>query len=160
MTVNDSRLLKGTLNFGATPVTVAVEGQTTNLIIEQQDGDAEDLQYVLSGESVGGQTTPGPWHITGSFIQDFAAAVDSFQRWSYLNRNTVVPFTFTPNDQETSPTITGQVMVQFLGLGGDVRVRNTRDIDWGIVGEPDFGSWGGGTQPPETVPDESDQVTA
>lgn len=155
MTVNDSRLLKGTLTFGETGSTDAAEGQTTNLIIEQQDGDSEDQAYVLSGESVGGETTAGPWHITGTCIQDFDAS-PSLQQWSYVNRGTWQPFTFTPNDKATSPTVTGEVYVKFLGLGGDVKVRITRDFDWAVRGpsgasEPDFGDWGDAVTPPVTA---------
>ena len=144
--VNDSRLLKGTLTFGATATPTAAEGQTTNLIVEQQDGDSEDVAYVLSGDVIGGETLPGPWHITGTMIQDFDAS-PSLQEWSYTNRGTWQPFEFTPNDAATAPTITGEVYVKFLGLGGDVKVRITRDFDWTVRGsesdpEPDFGTWG------------------
>jgi hypothetical protein len=141
MTVNDSRLWKGTLTFGDVGTPEAVASQVTNVVIEQQDGDSEDTVNVLSGETVGGETNAGPWHITATLIQDFAAA-NGFQRWSYVNRNTKVPFTFTPNDSANAPTITGTVNAKFVGIGGDVKTRITRDIDWGIDGEPDFGDWG------------------
>jgi hypothetical protein len=146
--VNDSRLLKGSLTFGDALTPTAAEGQTTNLIIEQQDGDSEDVAYVLSGDVIGGETLPGPWHITGTMIQDFDAS-PSLQEWSYTNRGTWQPFTFTPNDVATAPTVTGEVYVKILGLGGDVKVRITRDFDWTVRGsdtepEPDFGTWGTG----------------
>jgi hypothetical protein len=157
MTVHDSRLLKGTLSFGATGAGAATaEGQTTNFVVEQQDGDTEDVVNVLSGESVGGETTSGPWHCTGTLVQDFDSS-PSLQQWSYQHRDTQQPFTFTPNDQAGSPTISGTITVHFLGLGGDVKSRITRDFDWGIVGEPDFGDWGTATvaadQPPEADQD-------
>lgn len=140
MTVNDSRLLKGTLTFGATGTEADAEGQITNFVIEQEDGDSEDEVTVLSGETVGGETLAGPWHITGTLIQDFNVAT-SLQKWSYTNRGTEQAFTFKPNDDAASPTITGTVYVKFLGLGGDVKSRITRDFDWAVKGDPDFGSW-------------------
>lgn len=153
MTVNDSRLMKGTLKFGPDLTGQAVEGQITNCVIEQQDGDKEDVVYVLSGESVGGDTTAGAWHITGTMIQDHSAT-PSFQKWSYLNKDTDQEFSFTPNDSPDAPVITGTASVKFLGLGGDVRDRSTRDFDWGIVGSPDFGIW----EPVD--PDEGVQASA
>jgi hypothetical protein len=138
MTVNDSRLWKGTLEFGATASAMVAAGQTTNFVIEQQDGDSEDTANVLSGETVGGETNAGPWHITFTAIQDHSVGSLSLQQWSYANRDTEQEFTFTPNDLETAPTVTGTVKVKFLGLGGDVKVRITRDADWGVVGEPVF----------------------
>jgi hypothetical protein len=110
MTVNDSRLWKGTLSFGATASAMEASGQTTNFVIEQQDGDTEDTANVLSGETVGG-------------------AEQAFE--------------FVPNDSLTGPTVTGTVNVKFLGIGGDTKVRITRDADWGVVGEPVF-VWAGG----------------
>jgi hypothetical protein len=144
MTVNDSRLWKGTLSFGATASAMEASGQTTNFVIEQQDGDTEDTANVLSGETVGGATTAGPWHITFSAIQDFSAGAGlSFQEWSYTNKDTEQAFEFVPNDSLTGPTVTGTVNVKFLGIGGDTKVRITRDADWGVVGEPVF-VWAGG----------------
>jgi hypothetical protein len=142
MTVNDSRLWKGTLTFGETATALVAAGQTTNFVIEQQDGDSEDTANVLSGETVGGETTAGPWHITFTMIQDHSVAGGlSLQEWSYRNRDTQQPFTFSPNDGVDAPSISGIVNVKFLGLGGDVKVRITRDADWGLVGAPTFTEW-------------------
>ena len=135
--VVDSRLLKGVLTFGDVATAADAASQATNVVIEQQDGDQEDVATVLSGETVGGATTSGAWHLTATLIQDFDAAA-GFQQWSYINRDTEQPFTFTPNDKATAPTIAGTINVKFVGLGGDVKVRVTRDIDWGIKGEPVF----------------------
>lgn len=134
----DSRLLKGTLTFGETGTPFAASCQVTNFVIEQQDGDDEDAVTVLCGDVVGGGTLPGDWHMTGTAIQDFDAATGSFIKWTYDNRNTEQPFTFTPNDNASSPTITGTARVKFLGLGGDVNARITRDFDWSVVDEPEF----------------------
>jgi hypothetical protein len=139
MPVVDSRLLNGTLEFGADGDEASLSCQATNVVVEQEDGDEEDVVTVLCGETVGGGTTPGPWHITGTAIQDFDAEPGpSVTQWSYEHRNTVVPFTFTPNDKPGAPTITGNVQVKFLGVGGDVNVQITRDFDWAIDGEPEF----------------------
>jgi len=145
----DSRLLNGTLTLGDDEV--PFECQITNAVIEQEDGDEDDTVTTLCGDTIGGGTSPGPWHITGTVIQDFDAADGGVIKWSYDNRNTDEPFTFTPNDKTTTPTITGIVGVKFLGLGGDVNTRITRDFDWSITEEPTF-TWpsaqpGGGADP-------------
>jgi hypothetical protein len=142
MVVTDSRLLRGTLTFGDVAGTNSFQAQITNLVIEQTDGDSDDVVVTLSGDSVGGGTAPGPWHATGTMIQDFdAEAGTGMQEWSYVNRGTDQPFTFTPNDKANSPTIAGTIGVKFLGIGGDTNTRVTRDFDWAIVGEPDV-TWG------------------
>lgn len=137
MAIIDSRLLNGELTFGPTATTISFSCQATNVVVEQEDGDEEDTVTVLCGETAGGGTTPGPWHITGTVVQDFdAAAATNITKWSYDNRNTEQDFSFTPNDVTGAPTITGRVKVKFLGLGGDVNTRITRDFDWAIVDEP------------------------
>lgn len=137
MPITDSRLLNGELTFGTVPI--AFECQVTNTVVEQEDGDTDDEVTTLCGDTVGGGSTPGPWHITGTVIQDFdGAAATNITKWSYDNRGTVQTFTFTPNDTANVPTITGSVFVKFLGLGGDVNARLTRDFDWAIDGEPVF----------------------
>jgi hypothetical protein len=141
MPITDSRLLNGTLSLGATGSEVAFECQITNVLVEQEDGDEEDSVTTLCGDTIGGAATAGPWHITGTVIQDWDVPT-SITEWSYTNRNTLQVFEFVPNDSATAPTITGSVHVKFLGIGGDVNARITRDFDWGIDGEPTF-TWGG-----------------
>lgn len=140
MTVTDSRLLKGTLTLGEAPGT-EFGCQVTNYVVEQQDGNSEDAVTTLCGDSVGGGTSEGSWHMTGTVIQDFDS-VTGLQQWSYVNKGTDQAFTFTPNDKGTAPTISGTVSVKFLGIGGDTNSRITRDFDWSIPGEPEI-VWGG-----------------
>jgi hypothetical protein len=75
-------------------------------------------------------------------IQDFDS-VTGLQQWSYANKGTEQAFTFTPNDKSTTPTITGNVSVKFLGIGGDTNSRITRDFDWSVPGEPEI-TWPAG----------------
>jgi hypothetical protein len=141
MTVTDSRLLKGKLTLGSTPGT-EFGCQVTNYVVEQSDGNTEDAVTTLCGDSVGGGTSEGPWHMTGTVIQDFDNPT-GFQQWSYQNKGTEQAFTFTPNDKGTAPTIAGTVSVKFLGIGGDTNSRITRDFDWSIPGSPEV-TWPGG----------------
>lgn len=133
MAVVDSRLLKGTITFGETDNEYAC--QVTSFVIEQTDGDTDDTVTTLCGDTVGGGTGLGPWHMTGTAIQDFDSPA-GFQKYSYENRGVDQPFEFTPNDKATTPTITGTVTVKFLGIGGDTNARLTRDFDWAITEEP------------------------
>lgn len=136
MTVVDSRLLNGQLTFGTgTPSDFTC--QITNFVVEQTDGDTDPSVTTLCGDTVGGGTTEGPWHLTGTAIQDFDAT-SGFQQYSLTNKGTDVEFTFLPNDKTGSPTITGTTTVKFLGIGGDTNARITRDFDWAVVGEPAF----------------------
>jgi hypothetical protein len=141
MPITDSRLLHGTLVLGDVAAGADLAVQATNIVIEQADGDTDDVVTTLSGDTTGGGTTEGPWHITGTMIQDFDSTDASVQQWTYLNRGTEQPFTFTPNDK-SQLTISGNVSVKFLGIGGDTNARITRDFDWSIPEEPLF-TWGG-----------------
>ena len=136
MTVIDSRLLKGQLTFGSGTL-MDFTCQVTNWVCEQQDGDTDPSVTTLCGDTAGGGTTEGPWHITGTVIQDFNSAT-GFQQWTYANKGTDQEFTFLPNDKAGAPTITGVASVKFLGIGGDTNARITRDFDWAVIGDPDI----------------------
>jgi hypothetical protein len=160
MAIVDSRLLNGELTFGAPASEMSFSCQATNVVVEQQDGDEEDTVTVLCGETAGGGTTAGPWHITGTVIQDFdTVAATNITKWSYDNRNTDQPVSFTPNDALGAPVITGTVQVKFLGLGGDVNTRITRDFDWAIVDEPTFVWPTGGATADATTDNTTDATT-
>lgn len=141
--VTDSRLIRGTITLGTAGAN-EFSTQLTAFVIEQQDGNSDDPVTTLSGDTVGGGSDEGPWHLTGTAIQDFDNPT-GFQQWSYANRGTDQEFEFNPNDKGTGPTVTGVVAVKFLGMGGDVNTRITRDFDWAVPEEPEF-NWG--TTPP------------
>jgi hypothetical protein len=54
--------------------------------------------------------------------------------YSWSNKGAEVPFTFTPYSGGRS--ITGNLIVGPLDVGGDVDKKNTSDIKWACVGEP------------------------
>ena len=56
--------------------------------------------------------------------------------FTWTNKGTVQPATFTP--YAGGKSITGEVVVDPLDVGGDVNVKNLSDIKWAFVGEPDL----------------------
>jgi hypothetical protein len=56
--------------------------------------------------------------------------------FTWANRGTVQPVTFTPFTGGRS--VTGEVMVDPLDVGGDVNKKNQSDIKWAFVGEPEL----------------------
>jgi hypothetical protein len=49
----------------------------------------------------------------------------------------VVPFTFAPFG-DAGRSITGELVVDPLDVGGDVGKKNTSDLKWACLGEPEL----------------------
>jgi hypothetical protein len=134
MPIKAQKLGTGTLTIGATGSPVDFSAQVTKVVVTW-DKEKEDNVPVLSGEELEGDSTYTA-KLTATLLQDFTD--DGIVDWSWQNKGSVVPFEFEPNT-EVGRSVTGMVTVDPIDLGGDVKKKNTSDIEWDCVGEPAFG---------------------
>lgn len=57
--------------------------------------------------------------------------------YTWTNKGTVQPFVYTPY-ADGGKSITGEVVIDPLDVGGEVGKKNKSDIKWGCVGEPEI----------------------
>jgi hypothetical protein len=134
MTVKSNTLGPGTFSIGSVGTPLDLTAQVTNLRVEFSE-DVEDSVPTLSGETLEGEASY-PATLTGTLVQDLTEEGMFDYTWS--NKGTIVPFTFTPSTA-AGRTVTGSCRVAPLNLGGDVKVKNTTDFTWSIIGDPVLG---------------------
>jgi hypothetical protein len=133
MAVIESKLKSGSLLLGTSPG-VEYACQQTNVRIVPEHNEEGDEVETLCGDVLTPSTTTS-WTLQGTAIQDWDAAGGvSFIQYSWENDGDTVDFSWTPNAGAT--TITGQVTVRALELGGDVNTRITSDFTWPMAGAP------------------------
>lgn len=124
------KLGPGLLTIGELGSTLDLSAQLTAVSVTWENSEDEPL-HVLSGEAL-----PGDDNFTatlaGTVVQDLTE--DGVIDWTWKNKGTVVPVTFTPSSGAAQ--VVGNVKVNPIDLGGDVNVRNTSDISWPFIGEP------------------------
>ena len=132
MTIRDSRLKAGTLEFtvGALPVSFA--SQATNVRLVPKTDEEGDPVEVLSGETITADDAT-TWSLNIKSIQDFDDP-DGFVAFALTNAGDLVDFTWKPNATGTS--FAGVVKVRPVEIGGDVNARNTTDAEWPLDGDP------------------------
>lgn len=127
------KLGPGSLKFGETgsEVEFAVALRSCAVEPETEEGDALP---VLSGDEFteGDEDT---YNLTGTIVENYDA--DSVQVWAHVNRGTVVPFLFRP-DNDKAVGVKGEVRVRRIGYGGDVKERNEVDFEFPGVGDYDL----------------------
>jgi hypothetical protein len=126
------KMRQGTLTFGATG---GVDAST--LITKASTkwkASADDPVEVLSGAMIAGDTTY-TCQLTFTAYQDDMAD-GGLLAFSVTQRGTEQPFTFTPAAGGRS--IVGTVRVDPIDVGGDVGAKNTSDVSWDCIGEPEF----------------------
>lgn len=121
----------GTLTFGADTAKVDFSGQVSSVKIAP-DSDEDDAIDVLSGAQVPGAIRFSST-LEATFLQDFDAR--GCIAYSWENAGETVDFEFIPATAHGA-RFTGQVVVQPMEVGGDVRKKNTSDIKWQTVGLP------------------------
>lgn len=128
MTIIDSRLKNGTLTLDAVPFA----SQASNVTVTPDYDEQGDPIETLSGDT---QTADevGSYTLEITAVQDFDDP-DGFVNFSWQNELEVVPFSWKPNP--TAPTITGNVKVKAVPIGGDVNSRLETKAEWPIQGKP------------------------
>lgn len=134
MAIQSFKMGPGSLTFGVGGAQVA-SAQVTKCAVECDESvSTAEAVPVLSGEELAAEDTVAlSWKLTGTVIQDIAAA--DLVAYTWDNASVEVPFSFIPNTVEDRG-VTGTVRVVPLALGGDVNARNTSDLSWTIVGTP------------------------
>lgn len=144
MTVNTMTMGPGTLTLGDVGDVKSLSSQVTNVRITP-NVDTGDPINVLSGESVPGDRDE-TWTLAGTLVQDLGAGVagaDSIVEWLFTNAGETMPFTFVPSTAK-GRQITGDVTVEAVEIGGDVKSKPTSDFEWQVSGRPAIAAAAGG----------------
>jgi hypothetical protein len=121
----------GLLTFGSAGTPTDATAQVTSATVSWSE-DVEDDIPTLSGETLAGAANYTAT-LGGTFLQDITET--GLVAFTWTNKGTVLPFTYTPNNDEGA-SINGQVRIAPLSVGGDVRSQPTSDFEWACIGEP------------------------
>lgn len=139
MTVNHTPLGPGTLTLGAGPL--AVQAQLLSCkVVPTENVTTREARKVLSGEELAASSSATySATLQGTFLQDLdAAEAASVVAWSYANKGTEQPVTFTPNTAAGSK-VEGTIIPVPLQLGGDeVEADMESDFTWRFAEFPDY----------------------
>jgi hypothetical protein len=127
------KLGPGTLTVGAVGSPLDFSGRCTAVKVTWKEGKADDVE-VLDGSTIAGERNFDATLEATVYQDDLVAG--GLIDYSWVQKGTQVPFTFTPYAGGRS--ITGQLIVDPLDVGGDVAKKNTTDLKWACVGEPEL----------------------
>lgn len=133
MAIKAHKLGPGSLKFGETGSEVEFAVALRSCTVEPET-DEGDMVPVLSG----GEYSEGDedsYVLSGAIVENYDE--DSLQIWAHVNRNTVVPFLFRP-DNDKALGVKGEVKVRRIAIGGDVKERNEADFEFPGVGDYDL----------------------
>lgn len=123
----------GTLSIGAVGSVLDMTAQVTKCAVAWK-ADAADSAKVLSGATVGGGRSYSATVSITVYQDDLEAGGMVDYSWSH--RGDEVPFTFVPRTGGRG--VSGVLTVDPIDVGGDVGAKNTADITWDCVGEPEL----------------------
>lgn len=130
------KLGPGVLELGSGPL--AVQQQLLSFkLVPAENVSTEDAVTVLSGEEIPEESTETyTWTAQGEVLQSLLTG--DVVAWSWTNKGTEQPFTFTPNDSHGTPAeFTGTLKPVPIQVGGDeVGKRMTATFTWRLVGDP------------------------
>lgn len=136
MTVNYITVGPGTLTIGEEAALEEFNSQVTSCKLTPSVDNGDPIN-VLSGEQVPGDRTES-FTLDGTFLQDFGKS-DSRTEWLFTHRGEQQPFEFAPSTA-AGKSITGELVVEAIDIGGDVKTKPTSDFSFIIVGEPAIGT--------------------
>lgn len=120
----------GLLTFGESGTLKEFAAKMTAVALEPSysDGDAVDF---LDG-STDQEPDEETWALTGTLQQELIA--DALEDWCLENAGKEMPFTFVPVGSATDKHYSGIVRIRAVTIGGDVKAKNTSDIEFPIIG--------------------------
>lgn len=127
------KLGPGVLTIGSAGTALDFSGRCLKAAVTWKV-DQKDDTVVLSGDTIAG-TRDYTATLEATVLQDDLTAGDLID-YTWTNKGTQVPFTYTPYTGGRS--ITGELVVDPLDVGGDVNTKNNADLKWGCIGEPDL----------------------
>lgn len=129
------KLGPGALTVGAVGAPLDFSGRCTSAKITWKVDTSDDVP-TLDGGTVAGDRTYGATLEATVYQDDLYPGVGGLVDYSWTNKGSQVPFTYTP--YTGGRAITGELIVDPLDVGGDVAKKNTSDLKWGCVGEPEL----------------------
>lgn len=135
MAVNTITIGAGTLTIGEAGSLKDFSAQVTSCTLTPSV-DVGDPVNVLSGEQAPGDRSES-WALSGSILQDLGAT-DSLVEWLFEHRGEQHPFEFVPSTSK-GKRVSGELTVEAVAIGGDVKTKPTSDFEFTLVGEPELG---------------------
>jgi len=141
MAVDFYTVSPGTLTIGTDADLTDFSAQVTSCKLTPAVNNGDPIN-VLSGEQVAGDRTES-FTLDGTFLQDFGSSSGggsaSKTEWLFTHRGETKDFVFVPSTTR-GRAITGQLVVEAIDVGGDVKTKPTSDFSFVIVGEPAMGA--------------------
>lgn len=128
---NISKLGPGLLTFGATGTSKEFGGVTSEVTLEPEY-DSDDSIPVLSGDEIDGDETE-KWTLKFTKFQDYSS--ESLDLWLFENAGEILDFTFVP-DKDGVLQAKGKVKIRAGKIGGEVKKKNTSEIELAVIGTP------------------------
>lgn len=136
MAINTVTVGPGKLTIGATDDLTQFGSQCTSCKVTPSVDTGDPLD-VLSGEQAAGDRSES-WTLNGTFVQDFGAT-ESTTEWLFTHRGESHPFEYTPSNA-AGKKISGQLVVEAIEIGGDVKTKPTSDFEFNLEGAPTIGT--------------------
>jgi hypothetical protein len=137
MPTDSYKLGPGTLTLGTDPDENEFAMQLTNCRVDPTENvNAGDDLNLLDGSTLDGEDdVTYDYTVAGTAVQDLAT--DGFTDYCWQNRGLNVAFEFVPVTARAA-TVTGTCRIRPITIGGDVKVRNTADFEFAVIGDPEF----------------------
>jgi len=126
-----SKLGPGLLTLGETGTSKEFGTQVSEATLSPEY-DSDDPISVLSGDEYAGDETEA-WTLAVVLYQDYTA--ESLHLWLYQNAGEELPFTFVPS-KAGAIQAQGVAKIRAASIGGEVKTRNTSDLELPVVGRP------------------------
>lgn len=123
---------------------IEVSAQLSNCRVEPTENvtEGEDLNLLDGSTLAGEDDVTRSYVLAGTAVQDLNATTltpKGFTDFTWDNKGEELAFTFIPATARGAAVgVTGICRIVPLQIGGDVKVRNTADFSFAIIGEPVF----------------------
>lgn len=134
MAVESIEIGAGLLTIGATSALTDFSEQCVSAKIIPNVTKGERRRVLSGGVTPGSRTEEHKLQV--KLLNDFGVA-NSKTEWLWENRGKEMPFVFVPNSAKTRK-VTGTLVVEPIDIGGDVGEKPENQVEFDILGAPNF----------------------
>ncbi|RYQ66077.1 hypothetical protein PG2072B_1515 [Bifidobacterium pseudolongum subsp. globosum] len=118
----------GVLKSTDTTLARDFSADVTKVALTPSNSSDDPVNFLDGSQEI---NTTSSWNLEASVMDDYTSG--GLNNWCLANAGKKIPMTFIPSKETNVMGYTFDAVVQPIGIGGDVKAKNTQDISWPVT---------------------------
>lgn len=118
----------GVLKSTDSTLTRDFSADVTKVMLNPSNSSDDPVNFLDGSQEINTTTT---WNLEATVMDDYTAG--GINAWCLANAGKKIAMQFKPTNETTAMGYTFEATIMPIGIGGDVKAKNTQDISWPVT---------------------------